>query len=181
MVSRGPPLDDAPVEGLIVAAAAWLGVVLVHEYGHVLAGLLVGVPAREMRVSLRWRPHVALRDGTQWVRPGGREYVTVFQRHVQSVTGAFVYVAGGIVTETLAVLAFSVAMRLAGEPWVAKIAALISLAVLLVAAAVETAILRVRGVAVGDISALWGMSRVWTAVVTGTAFALHVLALAVVF
>ena len=160
-----------------MVAAAWFGVTLVHEYGHVIAGVLVGVPRREMRVSLRRMPHVALRTEQGWVRPGGREYVAVFRRHVRSMRGAFLYVAGGLVTETLAVVAFAVVMRGLGEPGPANVAARVSLAIIVLYLLVEAVLLRVRGYPFGDFSALWRMSRSWTTVLTAATLALHVFAL----
>jgi hypothetical protein len=44
--------------------------IAVHEAGHYLAGLMGGIPARDMRLVLFAFPqHVALRDGQEWVSP----------------------------------------------------------------------------------------------------------------
>lgn len=81
--------------------------ITVHETGHYLAGLMGGIPARDMKLVLFVFPqHVAVRDGDDWVSPVrdiGR-YIAVTQRHLYSRWAAFRWVAGGMVLE----LAFAV-------------------------------------------------------------------------
>jgi len=51
---------------MLIAAwsAAYFAIVTVHEVGHYLAGLLIGIPRRDLRIRLLCFPqHVALRDG----------------------------------------------------------------------------------------------------------------------
>lgn len=81
--------------------------IAVHEAGHYLAGLMGGIPARDMRVVLFAFPqHVALRDGQEWVSPVRdiRRYIAITQRYFSSYWAAFRWVAGGMVVELVFVL-----------------------------------------------------------------------------
>ncbi len=83
--------------------------IAVHEAGHYLAGLMGGIPARDMRLVLFAFPqHVALRDGQEWVSPVRdiHRYIAITQRHFRSYWVAFCWVAGGMVLE----LAFAVCL-----------------------------------------------------------------------
>ncbi len=54
---------------LFYAACAFV-LIVVHESGHYLAGLVGGIPARDMRIRLFCFPqHVVLRSADQWVSP----------------------------------------------------------------------------------------------------------------
>ena len=99
----GPFLLFLLIVGLVVALIA------VHETGHYLAGLMGGIPAREMKlVLLAFPQHVAVRDGDEWVSPVKdiSRYIAVTQRHLDSRWAAFRWVAGGMVLE----LAFATAV-----------------------------------------------------------------------
>lgn len=83
--------------------------ITIHETGHYLAGLMGGIPARDMKLVLFAFPqHVAVRDGADWVSPVKdiRRYIAVTRRHLYSRWAAFRWVAGGMVLE----LAFAVAV-----------------------------------------------------------------------
>lgn len=57
---------------LWVFAALWAAV-LIHEAGHYLVGLLVGVPPKAMAIRLERPPYIALRDGDDWRAPDDPE------------------------------------------------------------------------------------------------------------
>jgi hypothetical protein len=76
--------------------------IVVHECGHYVAGLMGGIPASDMRLVLWVLPqHVAVRDGQDWVSPVRdiRRYIEVTRRHLHSRGAAFRWVAGGIALE----------------------------------------------------------------------------------
>lgn len=82
----------------------WL-LVIVHENGHYLFGRVLGVPAEDMRVEITGNPpHVALRDGDRWVPPMDESYAEIFQRHCPSLRAAWLYIAGGVIGETVVAL-----------------------------------------------------------------------------
>jgi hypothetical protein len=100
---------------LLVVALVFV-LIVVHESGHYVAGLMGGIPAREMRLVLFTFPqHVAVQDGGDWVSPirDIHRYVEVTRRHLRSRGAAFRWVAGGMVLE----LAFTAAL------WGAAVAA----------------------------------------------------------
>jgi hypothetical protein len=76
--------------------------IVVHESGHYFAGLVGGIPARNMRLVLFAFPqHVAVRDGDEWVSPVRDidRYIEVTRRHLSSRAAAFRWVAGGMTLE----------------------------------------------------------------------------------
>jgi len=86
---------------LLIAGLAFL-LIVAHESGHYVAGLMGGIPAHDMRLVLLVFPqHVAVRDGLDWVSPvrDVRRYIEVTRRHLHSRGAAFRWVAGGIALE----------------------------------------------------------------------------------
>src|SRR5262245_54635278 len=76
--------------------------IAVHETGHYLAGLMGGIPARDLKVVLFAFPqHVAVRDGSAWVSAVRdlERFIAVTRRHFVSRWAAFRWVAGGMVLE----------------------------------------------------------------------------------
>ena len=91
---------------IFIWAIAYYAIVIVHEFGHYLAGLLIGIPRQQMKVVLgKFPQHVALRDGDEWVSPleTGR-YVQLAQKFMPTTPKALTFVAGGFVAETLGLL-----------------------------------------------------------------------------
>lgn len=106
-----------------------LVLISVHETGHFLAGWAVGVPAVDMRIRLFCFPqHVALRDGTEWVPPSDlQRYLRIMRRHLHSPSAEFVYVAGGLLLETVFAVAVTIIAKLSGAPGPALMVAGLSL------------------------------------------------------
>jgi hypothetical protein len=138
--------------------------IAVHESGHYLAGLMGGIPGRDMRLVLLVFPqHVAVRDGPDWVSPVRdiRRYIEVIRRHLNSRGAAFRWVAGGIALE----MAFSGALWciavLAGYRGVAFWIACVSLAMYAINVGLMDLpwALRYR-CAVGDTSGLWQIAPI---------------------
>jgi membrane-associated protease RseP (regulator of RpoE activity) len=81
----------------LLMLAIVLSLIAVHEAGHFLAGIVAGIPARDMRIVLLAFPqHVAQRDGDRWVSPikDIERFITVSRRHLASRSAAFLWVAG---------------------------------------------------------------------------------------
>ncbi len=91
---------------LLVWGIAYYVIVIVHETGHYLAGLFIGIPRRDMKIVLSKFPqHVALRDGELWVSPlETSRYVQLAERFMPTTPKALIFVAGGFVLETLFLL-----------------------------------------------------------------------------
>src|SRR5947209_530482 len=89
---------------LFLLLVAWTGVlIVVHESGHYLAGVIGGIPSGDMRLVLWAFPqHVAVRDGGTWVSPVRdiRRYIELTRRHLRSRRAAFAWVAGGLAAES---------------------------------------------------------------------------------
>src|SRR5262245_47907700 len=104
--------------------------IAVHEAGHYLAGLMGGLPARDMKLMLFAFPqHVALRDGDEWVSPVRDivRYVDITRRHFATRAAAFWWVAGGMVSELAFTTSVWTAAIASGYPRVALCVACLSL------------------------------------------------------
>src|SRR5688572_29224550 len=140
---------------LLFYAGSFFVLIAVHELGHYLAGLLGGIPARDMRIRLLAFPqHVALRDGEQWVNTGtiGR-YVELVWQYLRTTPRVCLYIAGGILVETAFTVAAGAALVLAGLPKVATAFVSLSLLLTLPWLIIDT-IAVARGRIVGDLSGL---------------------------
>lgn len=87
---------------LFYAACAFV-LIIVHESGHYLAGLVGGIPARDMRMRLFCFPqHVVLRSADHWVSGENiDEYVDVVWRYLKTTARVYLYVSGGLLFETV--------------------------------------------------------------------------------
>lgn len=133
--------------------------IAIHETGHFLAGMLGGIPARDMKlVLLAFPQHVALRDGDEWVSPVRdiTRYVEITRRYVATRGAAFRWVAGGMVLELAFVTVVWLLCRLTGYPALAFWSACISLGMYLINVCLMDLpwALRYR-CAAGDTSGLW--------------------------
>lgn len=98
-------LSELPLS-VAVWSLVFFAVVAVHEVGHYLAGLAIGVPSRSMKIRLLAFPqHVALRDGDEWVSPSQLDHYLKIAEPLMPTRGrALIFVAGGFVLETVALL-----------------------------------------------------------------------------
>ncbi|ROR74499.1 hypothetical protein EDD31_2917 [Bogoriella caseilytica] len=162
-----------------IAATVWMAV-LIHEAGHYLAGLAVGLPARAMRIRLRPAPpHVALRDGEQWLSPEDRAYVPAFVQYRESAPAAWIFIAGGFVAETVAMVGLALATQaVAGLP---AIVLLTSTAILLLYLAGDVIGSARSGEPTGDASALWRLSKAGTLTLIAVLLGARALALMMVW
>ena len=88
---------------LVLCPAIAFTLIAVHELGHYLAGLAVGIPRDAMRIRLlRFPQHIAIRDGTEWVSPMAdmARYIHLTRQHLTSRARAFAWIAGGLLLET---------------------------------------------------------------------------------
>ena len=152
---------------LLAIIAFYLGVIFalisVHESGHYLAGWLVGIPARDMRVRLFCFPqHVVLRKGDTWVSPTDDKYVELVWQYLRTTPKVYLYVAGGLLFETLVTTSAGIALLLTGWPKLAFVIAGLSLLMALPWLFID-AIMAWRGRIYGDLSGLWLLARLPTA------------------
>lgn len=133
--------------------------IVVHESGHYLAGLLSGIPAGDMRLVLfRFPQHVAVRDGDDWVSPVKEihRYIEVTSRHFRSRGAAFCWVAGGMTLELAFTLAIWAAAWSAGYAGFAFWAAFVSLGMYIINVGFMDLPWAIRyRCAAGDTSGLW--------------------------
>lgn len=142
----------------LVWGVAYFAIVAVHECGHYLAGLLIGVPCRDMRIRLFCFPqHVALRDGHEWVSPIEIErYVRLAEAYMPTTGRALLYVAGGFILETLGLLLW-VILRLPYHQLTISLALVMTLLYL----AADVAVFAKTRKASMDFSALYTISPLW--------------------
>jgi len=146
-------------------AACYMAIVAVHEAGHYLAGVAGGIPPSAMRIRLFSFPqHVVLRSADRWVSPANlNEYVELIWRYLQTKPRVYLYVAGGFSLETIVTTLAAVVLIGLGQPKVATVLIMISLALLLFWGIVD-AVNIVRSRIAGDLSGLWALAPVPTAV-----------------
>lgn len=157
---------------------AVFGIISVHEWGHYLAGLAGGIPRHAMRVRLFVFPqHVALKSGAQWLHPqfDYAQYATAAMAFLRDQPRAVLYVAGGLVLQTVGFAGFVAGGVAAGIPrlWLIPVAcAMASVFVLyLIGDLLFTCFTRRP---CGDFSFLWKISPVNCLFVTIVTLAVHV-------
>jgi hypothetical protein len=144
--------------------------IVVHEFGHYLAGLTAGIPANVMKIRLFTFPqHVALRDGDSWISPvtNIEQYITVSRRYLATRAAAFRWVAGGFVVETVFSTLLCVTAFLLGWTFLAFWSAVISLSMYLIyVLLIDLPWTLLRGQPCGDTSGLWMIAKLPTALLT---------------
>ena len=163
-------------------------IVVIHELGHYLTGLAVGIPARRMSIRLQLfsGPHVALRDDS-----GNRVSPSEFDRYVRLLEGfvdtdakMFLFVAGGHALETVFIVLVVFVTETSAVPrlgWLAGIVTWMGLLFALIYLATEVwAARRGETPSGGDISGLWAIAPVPSVVFYGCCFTAIVAAFAIV-
>jgi hypothetical protein len=157
---------------LFLMLALVFTLIAVHEAGHFLAGLVAGIPARDMRIVLLAFPqHVALRDGDRWVSPirDIERFIAVSRRHLASRGAAFLWVAGGMVFELTVTAMVCLASMRVGWGGVAFWVAWLSLSMYLINVLLMDLPMALRyRHAIGDTSGLWEIAKL-PAVLTSAA------------
>jgi len=149
---------------LLLILALVFTLIVVHESGHYLAGIMGGIPASDMRLVLFAFPqHVAIRDSSDWVSPvrNIHRYIEITTRHLRSRAAAFAWVAGGMVLELIFTTALWLAAMVTGYRGVALCTASVSLGMYAINVGLMDLpwALRYRS-AVGDTSGLWQIAPV---------------------
>ncbi len=147
-------------------AVCIFGLICVHECGHFLAGWAGGIPARDMRIRLLVFPqHVALRFGDRWVSPFEFEpYLAIMSRHLVTTSRLYLYAVGGLLIETLFSVVATVVLVQSGWPHLAFMVALMSSCLYVLAVLVlDVPLAWLRGHACGDVSGLWALAKLATA------------------
>lgn len=137
--------------------------IVVHEYGHLGIGRLLGVPADSIRVDLGGSPpHVALRDADRWISPKEGDYAEVFQRHCGDIRSAWTYIAGGAAVESAFALTLIVALNAFGAHDVAIVLSWATAALFAAYLVGDAAVTASRGGVSGDWSAMFAVHQVAT-------------------
>ena len=153
---------------LFTYASCVVVLIVVHECGHFLAGWIGGIPLAEMRIRLLTFPqHVALRSEGRWVGPHELEpYLATMFRYLTTTPRLYLYTAGGFLSETLFTVAATVLFVQLGLPKMALLVAAMSLGMNLIAVLVLDLPLSWRiGHPAGDVSGLWALAKLPTALV----------------
>jgi len=151
----------------LVNAACIFALIAIHETGHFLTGWACGIPMRDMRIRLFTFPqHVVLRDGDEWITPLDLvRYLAVMQRHLGTGARLYAYTAGGLLVETVFTVLASAVAKAAGWQGVALMIAGQSLGMYLIFVFVMDLPLALRrGYPWGDISGMWFIAKVPTAI-----------------
>ena len=161
-------------------AGCIFGLICVHECGHFLAGWLGGMPARDMRIRLLAFPqHVALRSEDRWVSPFELgPYLVAMSRYLVTTPRLFLYTAGGLLVETLFSVVAVIALVQSGWLKLAFMVALMSACLFGGAVLVlDLPLAWRRGHPCGDVSGLWALAKVPTALLVLSLLAIRILLL----
>jgi hypothetical protein len=151
---------------LFANAACAFALIAIHETGHFLAGWACGIPMRNMRIRLFTFPqHVVLRDGDEWVAPFDlARYLLIMQRHLGAGARLFAYTAGGLLLETMFTVAASAVAKETGWDGLALMIAGQSLGMYLIFVfLMDLPMALRRGYPWGDVSGMWYIARLPTA------------------
>lgn len=157
------------------------GIIAVHECGHYLAGLAGGIPHHSMRVRLLVFPqHVALRDNDRWLHPNFdyERYAMVAMAFLGDRPRAVLYVAGGLIMQTIAFVVLVLGGGAAGVPrfWLLPVAVAMT-SVLVLYLCGDLIFTRLANKPCGDFSFLWKISPASSVAVTIGILAAHAAAL----
>jgi len=78
-------------------------IIIIHEFGHFLAGIVFGIPLKHIKICLLTIPQcVALKDGENWLKPKDRErFVSKQKELLKNRLGSIFFVAGGLIFQTV--------------------------------------------------------------------------------
>jgi len=78
-------------------------IIIIHESGHFLAGIIFGIPFKHIKICLFTFPQcVALKDGESWLKPKDRErFVSKSREFIKTKLGSIFFVAGGFILQTI--------------------------------------------------------------------------------
>jgi hypothetical protein len=156
---------------------AVFGIIAVHECGHYLAGAAAGIPRHAMKIRLFAFPqHVALWSEGRWLHPirDYDQYVTTSMSLLKDRLRAGIYVAAGLLVQTLAFVCLVLGLKATGAPgfWITPMAcALVSLPCLYLG--VDLVLTRLSGKPSGDFSSLWRISPTASAAMTILVIGIH--------
>ncbi|MGB8353408.1 MAG: site-2 protease family protein [Chthoniobacteraceae bacterium] len=150
--------------------------VVVHEFGHYAAGLLVGVPAQSMRIRIfTYPPHVELKDADTWVVPWNHRYGTIAQRHIKSRRNAILVISAGLLLQTFVFAGFVAILVRMGKPRSYLLPITISvLAWPIWYLCLDWTLTHRSGFPAGDYSSLWMISPLASVLVTVFVISSHI-------
>jgi len=92
--------------------------VVVHEFGHYVAGISVGIPAQSMRIRIfTYPPHVEMKDADGWIAPWDyARYGTVARRYMKSRSDAILCISAGLLLQTVVFVGFLAILVGRGKP-----------------------------------------------------------------
>lgn len=154
----------------LAIAAFYVAVVFllicVHELGHYLAGLIAGIPVRDMRIRLlRFPQHVQLRDADDWISPTTdiQRYVALTWRYLRTTPRVYMYVCGGLLLESAFTLTVGIVLLHLHRPSMAIAITSMSF-MLLLSWVIFDSISVYRGRVTGDLSGMWQLARMPTCI-----------------
>jgi hypothetical protein len=147
---------------ILVYAVGFFVLIYVHELGHYLAGWAGGIPARDMRIRMFAFPeHVALREGDRWISPSEFEpYLATMIQHLVTTPRLYLYVAGGLLTETAFSAAATISLVQLGWRNIGFLVAFMSFCFYVGAVLIlDVLMASIRGHACGDVSGMWALAK----------------------
>jgi hypothetical protein len=156
----------------------WAVILVLHELGHFLAGVCLGVPRRKMMIRLfTWPPHVAIADGPEWIHPIRQHarYASVAKRYVRGRAGAILFIAGGVIGQTIGFVALMLVLARLGLPryWYTPLTLSVVFPLCFYIISDVLQALRTQKPQ-GDFSALWRLSPLCVYLLVAGALVVHI-------
>ncbi len=152
-------------------------IIPIHEFGHYVAGIFIGIPVRSMRIRLfTIPPHVALRDNESWVSPWDYvRYVSLSRQYLKYRSQAIIYISAGLLMQTAVFAGAVIALAASGQSklYLAPITGAM-LGMLLSYLMIDLSLTRKHGRPSGDYSGLWVISPIWAVLVTTLVILAHI-------
>ena len=151
--------------------------VVVHEFGHYAAGVVVGVPPSEMRIRIfTYPPHVELKDADAWVAPWeGPRFDTLARKYFRTRRASIFVISAGLLLQTIVFVGFVAILVAIGK----SRSYLLPITVSVLAWPVwylclDWTLTRMHSIPSGDYSSLWVISPIASVLLTVFVISAHV-------
>ncbi len=163
------------IAGLLVFFGLGVVVVVLHKLGHYAVGRwLVGIQPSNIKLVWGLPQYVALSDGDTWVSPlTFAAYLDTYRQQDPESTYLAVYLAAGVLAQTIGVVTIGGLALVAGVPLVGQSVVLISVILTGVHLFSDLGATLHMGSESGEFSALWGQSPASTVAVFGLFVVTH--------
>lgn len=166
------------MEFLIIFLAILITIAM-HEVGHYIFGIIVGIPSKKMKIRLLTFPqHVAIKKDNKWISPQDKNYVSEVLKYIKTEKDAFLYVSGGFILETIFFIFFVLISKHLGLNENVLQSIIITLILFhLLYFLMDLIITAKTQNPSGDLTGLWKISKLGTLIIIGLMIIVYLIAL----